>query len=76
MEERLNLTVDSIRDVVGLLSKYKDPLEEYMIEHGFSPKLGGRLYWPASVSVEWGPFGPPYYVRITKLVEHPTMSSY
>ena len=72
-EDREPLTLEIIKETLRLLPEMKDPLEEYMIEHGFPPKQGGRMWWPAELAVPWGMFCPPYYVKVTRSVAYPMM---
>lgn len=62
--DKLLASWDAVKEAVG-----PDPLAEYMTERGFNPEEGGRMLFPASALLDWGPYGPPWYVRVTYLVE-------
>jgi len=52
-----------------------DPLAEYMRSKGFDPDEGCNLLIPAPQynQLDWGPFGPPMYVRAHKAIAEPLM---
>ena len=55
----------NVEDIQFILRSHPDPLAAYMTRRGYDPQKGGRLLIPESVKLDWGTFGPPYYVRIT-----------
>ena len=50
-----------------------DPLAQWMREQGFDPDKGAKLLWPAEIPQDWGPFGKPTYVLLSKLMKHPLL---
>lgn len=49
-----------------------DPIAAQMTKAGFSPDKGGILILPASLrGHDWGPFGPPKYVRFSAAISEP-----
>lgn len=49
-----------------------DPLEEWMKLQGFDPKKGARIVM-APGALEFGPYGPPYYVDVSPLLRKGTV---
>jgi len=68
------LTLDTLQRIAEVVQALPaDPLEQRMVADGFDPKQGGILLLPKAFSTkEWGPFGPPDYVRFSHLIRVPT----
>ena len=50
-----------------------DPLAQQMAADGYDPSDGGVLILPAAYRAHnWGPFGPPRYVRFSASIDTPT----
>lgn len=69
------LTLASLERIVDAVAALPpDPLAQKMAADGFDPKAGGILILPIAMrtSVDWGPFGPPDYLRFSDVVKAPT----
>lgn len=62
-----SVTIDDILEVVAELTE--DPLAIFMRAKGFDPDKGCFLILPEAMAADLGSFGPPKYVRLSKVTD-------
>lgn len=69
------VTLETLREVKRAIQRVtEDPIKAFMVEKGFDPASGGVLVLPeAWRSRLMLPFGPPDYLRFSRLTDAPIL---
>jgi hypothetical protein len=70
-----SLTMEKLEEAKRAIQRAtEDPLRAFMVEKGFDPARGGVLFLPEKWRSRFMlPFGPPDYIRFSRMISEPIL---